>query len=116
MQCHGGDEGGSVAPDIGSLDVDVAAAQSAVSDALDTVGTKQQEILAESPRRTAASYGKGLGDRAVQLVELRRRAHEIRLAHVDRLRAGLENTAGTLTAVSGTDEQSRRVFGAGEGR
>jgi hypothetical protein len=116
VQRHGGDEGGSVAPDIGSLDVDVAAAQSAVSDALDAVGTKQQEVLAERPRRTAASYGKGLGDRAMQLVELRRRAHDVRLAHIDRLRAGLENTAGTLTAVSGTDEQSHHVFGAGEGR
>ncbi len=117
MQRHGGEmKGVPVAPDIGKLDVDVAAAQSAVSDALSAVGTRQEQILGDSPRRTAASYGNGLADRATRLVELRRRAHEVRLAHIDRLQRGLENAAGTITAVAGTDDRSRRVFSEGEGR
>lgn len=115
--CHRRDEGGvPVAPDNSSLGVDVAAAQSALSEAFTAVEGRQEKIQADAPRRVAESYGRGLGEQAARLVELRRRAHEVRLAHIDRLRRGLENAAGTLTAVSDTEEESQRALSAGEGR
>lgn len=105
-----------MALDINRLGVDVDAAQSALSEAFTTVGVRQERIRADAPRRTAESYGRGLGDQAARLVEVRRRAHEVRLAHIDRLHRGLENTAGTLTAVSDTEQESQRALSTGEGR
>ncbi|MEJ6549332.1 MULTISPECIES: hypothetical protein [unclassified Corynebacterium] len=104
-----------MAPDIGRLGVDVAATQSALSEAIATVRARREQIVADTPRRTAASYGQGLGDRAARLVDLRRQAHEVRLAHIDRLQRGLGVAAGTVAAVSATEQESRRAFRAGEG-
>ncbi|MGP9722405.1 hypothetical protein ACT3SZ_00115 [Corynebacterium sp. AOP40-9SA-29] len=103
-----------MAPDIGRLGVDDGAAQSALSEALAAVGTRRAEVAAAAPRRTAASYGRGLAERAARLVELRERAHRVRLAHIDRLRRGLETAAGTVSAVSTAEGDSQRGFGAGE--
>lgn len=103
-----------MAPDIGRLGVDDGAARSALGEALVAVGSRKAEVAAAAPRRTAASYGQGLADRAAHLVELREKAHRVRLAHIDRLRRGLETAAGTVSAVSTTEGDSRRGFGAGE--
>lgn len=104
-----------MAPDTGKLDVDVPAARTATGGQLARLAEHRATVEAAAPTRAASDYGQGLADRAAQLTEMRRRAHGVRLAHLDRLRAGLESALATVDTVSATDGVSDGVFAGGRG-
>lgn len=104
-----------MAPDTSALGIDVSAAQTSTAELLSGLTAREQAVVASRPTRVVADYGRGLAERASRLIEARHQAHDIRLAHIARLRAGAEVASSTVRTVSGTEQDSRRVLGAGEG-
>jgi hypothetical protein len=82
--------------DRGELRVVPATARSAVSEVIRFLGDRETAVAGAAPQVPVPAFGAGLAGKGAQVAGLFSSIHDNRLAHLGRIRSGVESAAVTV--------------------